>query len=273
VAPAVIESAVEVGQSTSRSIQITNTNEIALPVSIAVQSAIVDGEPIDGTFDERFDVSGWISFDQETYILKPKERTEIPFNITPPFTAQSGGHYALISVRGLALDDELSSQRGLVFPEVGVPVLITVPGEVTQQARIAEDRLFPTFATPGDTLSVRVPIENTGAVHNLVSAKIVVRKDDSVIDEFALPSSLILPGIRKYYETKWTTPEYGSYEVNVEMLFGSQQEIVNSEPQTVRILPSLYSLALLAFSIWLSLYIYPRRRNLRRAINIIRTGE
>lgn len=272
VTPAIIDAPAIAGETTKRTIQITNNNDFALPISIEAQAAVIDGEPLEGVSSDRYDVSRWVSFEEETYIFESGETRQIPFTITPPFTALSGGHYAQISIRGLALESS-SGQQGLVFPEIGIPLLVTVPGEILEDARVQDVSLFPRFVTPKEPIDIEIPVENTGTVHNLVRAKIIIEKNGSIITEQELSPAIVLPGTRRIFRGKWQPDRYGQLDAYVELAYGSDQKIEKSEVEQVIITPPLLYLFMLGILVWVGAYLWPRRQNIAAAFKTIVAAE
>jgi len=270
VSPAIVDAPVEVGGSVKKRIQVTNGSDSALPISVEAQAVTIEGESIAGGSQKRFDVSDWISFSEKIYVFAPGETKLVEFTITAPFTALPGGHYAQISLRGLTLESTTDDQSSsLIFPEVGVPVLITVPGEITEDASIAETNIFPLFASINEQIKGNVAVQNNGTVHNIVRAKLIFMKDGEVISNQPLQPTVILPGTQRSYEYEWMLPEYGRYEAFVELSYGSNNTIVSTYPETVYSTPSFGSLGLLAVFIWTILYLYPRRENLVSALRVL----
>lgn len=268
VAPAIIDAPAVVGKSTERTIQIGNKNKFALPITIEVQSAVIDGEPLDRRTNDRYDVSDWVSFEEETYVFEAGETRQIPFTITAPFTALPGGHYAQISIRGLALESS-SGQQGIVFPEIGVPLLITVPGEIVEDVRVQDVSIFPRFATPSRPIELVVPVENVGTVHNLVRAKVIIEQDEKIVSEINLSPSVVLPETRKEFKGVWQPDNYGYFNAYVELAFGSASQKYQTSKEQVIVTPPIGYLLLLAFSVWACAYVWPRRKNVVGALQTL----
>lgn len=268
VAPAIIDAPAVVGKSTERTIQIGNKNKFALPITIEVQSAVIDGEPLDRRTNDRYDVSDWVSFEEETYVFEAGETRQIPFTITAPFTALPGGHYAQISIRGLALESS-SGQQGIVFPEIGVPLLVTVPGEIVEDVRVQDVSIFPRFATPGRPIELVVPVENVGTVHNLVRAKVIIEQDEKIVSEIDLSPSVVLPETRKEFKGVWQPDNYGYFNAYVELAFGSASQKYQTSKEQVIVTPPIGYLLLLAFSVWACAYVWPRRKNIVGALQTL----
>lgn len=270
VAPAIIDVPIEVGQSAMQAIWVTNGSQSALPVSIEVQGAVVEAEPLEDSPIDRFDVADWIRFDEETYLFEPGQTRKITFMITAPFNALPGGHYAHISLRGLALQRAQSEQAAsLVFPEIGVPMLITVPGQVIEDARVSDGSVFPRFATPGSDIETSFYIENTGTIHNIVSPSIIIEKAGEIVEEVRLQPLVLLPGTRKQVSQVWRLSEYGSHTARIKLSFGNKNQIELSSRQQIVSTPSFARLFWLAVIVWSLLYMLPRRRNIIAAVRTL----
>ena len=128
VTPAVVDIPVEPGMSFDSAIRVRNGSDQSLPISVIAQSLIVDDEPLGSINRGRYDVSSWIRFKSSSLLLEPGGSQLVEFTITVPQDASPGGHYAQINMRALQLEKELvSDNTTIIFPEVSVPVILTVP--------------------------------------------------------------------------------------------------------------------------------------------------
>jgi len=272
VTPAIIDTSVEIGQSVKRTIQIRNGSESALPISVDVQSAVLEGEPLLDTVDRdsRFDVSSWVSFEQETYLFEAGQTRELSFTVTAPFTALAGGHYAQISLRGLTLETEVDADASsLIFPEIGVPLLVTVPGEIVEDVSIKPGNLLPTFVQNNTVQDSQVIVQDNGTVHNLVTASLIIKQDGQVVSKSPIQPSIVLPATEREYSYEWLSPEFGKYEAYYELSFGNTQTMYTTAPETVYVIPPLDNLFVLAIVTWLTCYFYPKRRNIFSAVRVL----
>ncbi len=269
--PAIIDVPAKVGESSKREIKITNNNDYPLPVSIEAQAAIIDGEPLNDGVNSRYDVSDWIRFDEDTYLFEAGQTRSIPFTVTPPFTATAGGHYANISIRGLALESNFD-ELGLVFPEIGVPVLVSLPGEVVEKIEFSNNNLFPISTQPNKKYLFETKLSNVGTVHNLVQPKIVIEKEGQLVDEFLFRPSVILPGTQKVFSTEWSVPDFGIYNAHVELVYGSKNQKISSNSEVVVSTPNLKSLANVFVMTGVVVYLIPRRKNIKPAVKKVFTN-
>jgi len=274
VTPAIIDAPLQIGSSVVKNIQVTNGSNSALPISIEAQAAAIEGRVIEGSSTNRFDVSDWVSFTEKTYVFAAGETKQIPFTITAPFTASAGGYYATLSLRGLALENEINQQQSssLVFPEVGIPLLITIPGELTENALIAESNLFPSLATRYNLIEDKVAIQNNGTVHNLITATLVIERQEETVSRKELQPSVILPGTEREYSYAWEVAEYGVYQSYIEVTYGNKKSTYKTPVETTYVTPSIWLLVSMAIATWSVLYVYPRRYNTIKAITILFRG-
>jgi len=269
--PAIVEIAVNPEDTIERFLQIKNTGDASLPVTIEVKSAVIDNRVSDVLDSTRYDVSEWVTFSEETYLFAPNQVREIPFVVTVPANAGPGGHYASISVRALALEQaEGSDTRSIVFPEVSVPVFITVSGDVQESARVAHQDLSPLFMTRDSAYNSQIVVENTGTVHNLVAPVLELRKGDTLVASYKFVPAVILPGTQKIFTVSWQSPtEYGSYQTRVVFPVGSDRIIVESSSEALLITPPPSLLIMLAIFTWVTAYLMPYRKNIRSSIRVL----
>lgn len=266
VSPAVFDVATRPGDRTDLILTVRNGNDVSLPISIAIQS-LVSNDIDDFYINPAYDAKQWLELEDDTYILDSKEVKQIPVTITVPEDASPGGHYAQISVRGLSLEADPSLRgESLVIPEVNASVFITVDGDIKESFRIQSQNLGPFQATRQSLVTSVFSIENNGNVHNLISPKIIILKDKTIVSEYVLPPRIVLPDLTAQFTHEWVIPEeYGSYEIQVEFLYGNSQETVKSKKETMYITPPLNQLVGLALVTWMTIYGYTHRKNFKKA--------
>jgi hypothetical protein len=274
VAPAIIDAPVEVGKSISKSIEIRNGSDTALPISIEVQSAQTGAEFIDEVDKSRFNVANWVDFSSSTYVFAPGESRRIHFSVTAPFTAQAGGYYAQISVRSLSLEQNIGSQTGaLVFPEIAVPLLVTVPGEVEEKVLVGERIDIPRFISPHKTITTEIPIENRGTIHDRIQARLVIQKDDGTMYVFEIDPLFLYPYTKKSVPIEWSVNSFGRYTAFIELTYGSRNKLFTTEPKRITSIPPPISLFKLAIGVWAATYLTRHRFNILGAIKVIVKGH
>lgn len=272
VAPAIIEIAAKPGDVVTRTITIQNGGEQSLPISLEAQS-IIRGRVI-GEQPSQRDASDWISFDEEIVVFEPQQREQIPVNIKVPDDADSGGHYAQISVRGLTLESTSEETSSIVIPEVAISVLITIAGEIKESVAYSNVSLSPWQTTPNSGQQMSFTITNTGNVHGIITPNFVLEKDGNQYYNLSLGSQVVLPGESITINQEWTTPSsFGRYSTSIQTKFGSENQLFSSDKERLIVSPSITTLFVLAVLVWSTLFYLHNKTQIKRAINILIKGE
>ena len=128
ISPLKQELTIETGQSTSKTIRITNTMTESITLYTSVEDFVAGDESGTPKFikpqDEStttYSLSNWIKLENENVTLAPNETREVPFTVTVP-----GGHYGAIF-----FSPGVPGQAQLALVErIGVLILVNVPGDV-----------------------------------------------------------------------------------------------------------------------------------------------
>jgi hypothetical protein len=186
------------------------------------------GEP--GFSDEKIDdymLASWIHLERTEIILEPGQRIEIPYIISVPSYAESGGHYAAIFWSTQAPDVKSAGAGVAIASKIGSLVLLRVQGEIIEQGRLSEFSLKEKKKfynhLPIDFI---VRFENTGNVHLKPFGKIEIsdmfypvrnlfsdgvgKKIDGVLVNTAIspegsevPIGNVLPQSKRMFEVSW----------------------------------------------------------------------
>lgn len=264
VSPAIVDIASKPNTIVGRKIQITNKSTVSLPINVTAEQAIFEGKPLDDFPKDRYNVADWIDFEENTYLFEPGQSKTINFKVSVPKTASPGGHYAQLSFRGLLLE-QTDRTAGLVFPEITVPVLISVSGQIEQRANIVSN-IFPTRYSSRDKNNLTFEIENRGNVHNLVSPELKIIQDGKVLQSLKPQPVIILPGTSRKFTVLVDRIEYGRYTGEVSLPFGSNQDVIESSQELFLVTPPNSRLFGLAIVVWMSLYTYRHRKNIKTAV-------
>jgi hypothetical protein len=176
IQPLKVSHTLEKGETISGSIQITNVSDDA----VSVETKIEDFIPMPGTNDIQFvgrspgvsTVRDWITMDSpKTMTLKKGEVRAINYTIVAPENAEPGGHFGVLFFKA----NQLSAvgQQLKVGTQVGMLVLVTIPGSHLQKGRIV-DFSGPSFVKQGEDVRFNIKFENTGTVHFEPKGEIVV---------------------------------------------------------------------------------------------------
>ncbi len=261
VTPAIIDAPVEAGGSTKRSIEVTNAGDKALPISFEAQAVTIEGELLESADIVRFNAADWVSFEDTTIPFSSGETINVPFSIVVPFGVAPGGYYAQISVRTLGVEGQGDSPIGLVFPELTLPILITVPGPQEELIMFETKNIFPWQIESNKKKEITFSVANTGNIHNLLRPELVLQRGGEEIDRISLQSSVVLPQTRKRFTV--TVPELssGSYRAHLEIIYGSKERVVSSKKESVYSTPPIISVLLAAlFALIIRLLLKNRSR-------------
>ncbi len=176
ISPVLFDFEVAPGSSRQAAVTITNDTEQEETFVLRSLNFIPSGECGQQQYLEEplpSDLASWIFPGRPSVTLAPGERAEFSFAVNVPRNAEPGGHYASLFFSRLA---EQTSQTGVgVGSEVGVLILVNVPGNVREDARVES------FMLRGGTIRDRLPVyfdlrlRNLGSVHFRPRGTLVVK--------------------------------------------------------------------------------------------------
>jgi hypothetical protein len=270
ISPAIVERVIERGKTITTSLEVRNGSDSTLPISL-YSEASNEFEDLSPKERLRYDASNWISFSEEVVLFSPGETKKISFDITVPENASSGGNYARIVVRALVLEQSGEGDRPTVIPELNVTVLLTVPGEIDTSLATITKSIFPYYVEKNKAINATTRIDNYGNVHNLVSPLAVIRKNNIEVQRLYSTPKLILPD--NGYDFSIDTEQFeekGVYYVSY--YEQANQETLGNITKIEKIIvgPSITKLAILATGTWVLLFSVHNRKNVIRAVKILR---
>jgi hypothetical protein len=238
VSPAIFELIVEPGEAQQKTFYIRNITDTAVPVRVSTEELAPTEEQIDKSLSNSFNASSWINLSEQNHILNNKESRPITATVQVPKTAEPGGHYATILLEPLVPAVAVSGQSGSqAAAKVGVLVFITVKGEARHQ--------LTTHSSPGISflqtlahISIDAAIANTGTVHELPTAKVIVRNIFGGIEaELPIQPRVVLPNTIKTTSLQWQAPFlFGIYSAQIEGVYGSSQTPLQSDKKVFIVL-------------------------------------
>lgn len=161
------------------------------------------GEP-DFAFDApTADLAAWIKIDLEPVTLDPGETKEIPFTIAVPADAEPGGHYAGIF---FASGGTASSGGQIgVQSKLGSLVILTVEGNIREQAAISKVTLDGPTSMSRPPVDFNIRVKNSGNVHIKPKGKVtILNMFGGEVDTLTLPQEKnVLPGQTRLFEVRW----------------------------------------------------------------------
>jgi hypothetical protein len=245
VSPVLFDFEIATGVNRQDKVLLINDTGERETFSLLVENFVASGEEGAQEYireEEPTDLASWVFVDQPTVTLDPGEMAEFPFIVSVPEDAEPGGHYATIFFsRG---GREGSASGVGVTEQVGVLLLVRVPGDIREQANVESFRVVNGPVLNRLPAEFELRIRNTGSVHIRPKGTLVVHNLlGSVVARLpANPKkSAILPNsIRKIdsgwvktvdipkggfwteVKNEWRNFAIGRYTASIDVKYGSQ---------------------------------------------------
>ena len=184
---------VDPGKEQTVRFTIENPGQEFLTVTPTVDAFSLDektGRPLFGVTDV---ATTWVTPADRSFVLRPKQRAEIPFDVVIPVDAEPGAHYL-----GLFVQVKASNAEGAigVASRIGSILFLHVGGEVVEEVQresFTAVRVW-NFTTP---IEAELRLKNNGSIHAIPVGKVEVSTQFGGVRE-VLPLNAaqrkILPG-------------------------------------------------------------------------------
>lgn len=217
---------VDPGQTISDSITVTNTGGKAFSFITYARPYFVSGEdyiPVFDVINKQTDAYRWVTFEGATYSAAPTQAVKIPFTLTVPKNASSGGHYGVIFAE---TQPESSSQaKNSVFRKkrVGALLYVTVKGNNVTKGSLESTSISPLQTQP--PLTTQSKVKNSGNVDFVDTAKIEVRDIFGQLKYTYERQVTVLPATTRNVTFEWNDAStFGLYNVSVNHKFLDKNE-------------------------------------------------
>jgi len=226
--PPRLEVTVKPDSVSSQIIKVRNESKDIKTIQVKIEDFIVKdnkGTPIivdKNDTSNRWAASSWITVSPSTVKLKPGETKVLTLTIMPPKDALPGGHYAMI-VHSPDQDVTFSTNGtgSSVQTNVGSLIYITIPGDITQNAKVTN------FSAP--SFSEFGPVDLKTSIKNLSDIHIAPKGQISITNMFGLETAKlqledlnIFPNLSRSYENtlqkKWL---FGRYKAELSANYGT----------------------------------------------------
>jgi hypothetical protein len=217
----------------------------------------------------------------DNFTLKPKEQKNIKVTITIPKDAAGGGYFGAVR---FAPSSTNSNKNVSLSASVGSLLLVTVPGNITEQVSVAGFNVGKgdkagTFFTNSKGLNSFIRFQNSGNVQEYPFGKITLKKSGKVLQTVEInntdPRGAVLPdSIRKFVSSlDGKANSFGKYTIEGNFGYGSNGQLLSAKT-TFYIVPVPYLIGALVIVLLILLAIFiPRlmkkhdRKLLRKAAN------
>ncbi|MCB9823623.1 hypothetical protein H6802_01570 [Candidatus Nomurabacteria bacterium] len=264
---------IEQGKTYEKKLRLGNYSGSKKTLYIYARDFLVlsnDGTP---TFIENQEEEGsntyslrtWITFAQDVVELEDNETIEIPYTITVPQNATTGGHYAAIFVQSEKPDANEGSRVGTIG-RVASLILTTVPGEIEENASIVDFKTNKKFYfVENPEIEFSTTIKNSGNVHIIPTGAIFIEGNrffPPINTIFNQSQSTMLPESpdRSFSEKTTITkrglvPPMGKIQANILLKYGTTERLNTMEADTTFWLIPLKFLLTVLLGVLLSLFI------------------
>lgn len=200
--------------------------------------------------------------------LQPQQQRIVKVQIAIPADAAGGGYFG--AVRFLPSDTDTSKNVSLAA-SVGTLLLVTVPGDVKEQASLASLNVArdggkaSSFFTTGDGLQAIVRVRNMGNVQVSPFGKLVLKKSGKEVSTYEIndvtPRGSILPdSIRRFsVDLSGKANSFGKYTLEGNLGYGSSGQLLTGSTSFYVVpLPIVIIAIILLLAIILAAVIIPR---------------
>ncbi len=270
ISPAIMEKVVSPEKVVNGSLEVFNLTNFPLPVKAFVTS-FSPKDLIDIPENKRdiYDASKWISINEPDFILQAKSHRVISYTIRAPKSAEPGGHYATIFFQPLVPEQALSPQNLYIVERVGTLVLLTVPGDITENIKAANFSV-PHFSQFGP-VALTLALENTGNTHIRPRGKIeVINFQGKVIFSTPLNEGLVIPGTTKTYAVPFgNSNTFGKFYARATIIYGTDQQKITATSNSFWVIPYIPVIILVITAVLAVFFLFKIRRRLYVALQVL----
>ncbi len=221
----------------SDNIKITNPTASVLTIGVTIQDFAAQDEEggqifLDpATDNQNFSLAKWVSIDNNNFSLNPSETKEIKYTVKVPENAEPGGHYGVIFFSPQAQNTTSIAGSGtVVVPKVGTLLLVSVPGDIKFQGKIAtfstnkklylDSKNFVDFLTRFENLSsVHVKPQGVITIKNAFGKSVA----ELTVNE---KNGNVLPNSIRKFQNEWEKKYgFGWYKADLKLVYGNAQTV------------------------------------------------
>jgi len=205
------------GQEWEGSTTVVNPNDFAMKVKVEKENIVGGAEgniSLTGEELSQYGLMNWLYYDENEFLLQPKQSREFHYKVKIPDNAPPGGHYAAILFKGESAEE---TQSGIgISGRTGTVILVEVTGDVVKKAEITNISA-PQFITHGP-LEVSFKIKNEGNSYIFPEGKVII---SGIFQkkELSWEPRIVFPGFERTFSVKWNrTYLFGPFKVTVNAL-------------------------------------------------------
>ena len=268
VSPAIVEPAVQAGQSVGQEVFVTNLTSHTFAMHLHFDA--LETDQTSGSTDNRFNASSWITVPRMQFPLDPGKPQSIKFTVTAPANATPGGHYATAIFEAVLSQPTSTGTQATVVARVGVQILILVAGTVDERL-VVESPLRANVH--GDQVRFSFSVRNKGNIHVLPTGTLTIRaRSGGKVKTLALQPSLVLPDTTKQYLLTWKTKDkFARYDVTLHVKYGDNKSLPVMKVSVFKYDHFIAFLIVALIVVLIAVFIFWRyRRRQRRDLSLFR---
>lgn len=193
----------------------------------------------DGSFNfvepgqTQYSASTWVRLSTDHVTVKPDVPLSVDYEIEVPEDAEAGGHYAVIFA-----EVEQEGEQGVVLAgRVGLQLLLTVPGDVTQHLIVGSITAPPVLFGFGSEKAT-LEVVNDGNVHAIPAGYMRLAGGIPAVDQHRdFERVTLLPGAEHTYEMEvGELPWIGRVRLTSEIKYGPNvMELTKGEAREIEV--------------------------------------
>lgn len=264
VSPAIMEMVLTPGETVKKSIKIFNNSNRPLPIKASVRDFL----PVDDiVIDESVSAKSWVQIEPADFILEPQKVREILLTISPPLSAEPGGHYASIFLNPV-LPEGMGVNGPQALARISVSQLFLVKGEIREKM-VLERILAPSLVWGKKDIPIEISLKNEGNVHSLPRGGIVVFKDGKAEESLALDSKIVLPRNSSKIELAFQPKRFGKYRLVTNLSYGAENRLMETKNLEIIVLPDYWQIILVVCLTVVLFWVIIKRERLFKAAKIL----
>jgi hypothetical protein len=275
VSPAIVE-AVLGDDAITKKVTLFNLTDFPLPIK-TLRESFSPQEKLEIPKDKLnlYDASSWINLNSndEDFILQPREARQIEMTIQSPSDATPGGHYASLIFQPMIPQEIVSKDSVFVFARVAVLLFLEKKGEIVENLNVSNFEV--NYFNHELPIEVKLKLDNQGNTHLRPRGQVIVRdlKNKKILS-VPISSTIILPGTKKDFNVK-IDEKYaskilaGKYSVSAEILYGVDNQVVQSNVRFFVWFPWMKSIVFGAIYLFFILLIIRMRKRIVKAGKVI----
>lgn len=259
------------GDVLTNTVKIENTTNQRLDLTAKAISFVAYGN--EGQIqltdeDSTFSIKSWVTFQNPEFSVDPGEIKLFNYFINIPTNVEPGSHFGSIVFSTSPSSTSVNAAK--VVQEIGSVILIKLPGDVIEDAKVSYFRSASnTFTDPN--VKLETLLNNTGSVVVQPSGKIIIEDIfGSTVQTVDIGGRNILPGSQRVFDQEFSFDKIGYFKAKLELKYGTSKTL-SAETSfitlyTQRLIPTIGLILLL-----LVLYLLFRKR-INKALSVIIRG-